>query len=124
MFGGGRKFLTAILSISTPKLQFQGQGEASHENIQTSSLNEKMFIAIQKDVSALVAPLPIYKRPSGILVTTRPFTVEGKELTSNLKVKRQSIVNKYIDEVNTLYNEIESQAADEIDRISLFIREL
>lgn len=83
-----------------------------------------MLIAIQKDVSALVASLPTYKKPSGILVTTRPFTVEGKELTSNLKVKRQSIENKYIDELNTLYNEIKSQAADEIDGSSLFIREL
>lgn len=124
VFGSGRKFLTAILSISTPKFQFPVQGEASHENIHATSLNEKMLIAIQKDVSALIASLPIYKRPSGILVTTRSFTVEGKELTSNLKVKRQSIVNKYIDELNTLYNEIESQAADEIDGSSLFIREL
>jgi hypothetical protein len=39
--------------------------------------------------------LPSYLRPRGLVLTTRPLTIESGELTSNLKLRRTIIERAY-----------------------------
>lgn len=51
--------------------------------------------------------LPPYQRPAGVLISTRPFSVEGGQLTANLKLRRQNIEAAFQDDLDALYRSLE-----------------
>lgn len=103
VLGAGEKFLVALLSINRSMLPAQAHvsdslGDGNEEFIPVAA-----YDTITRDVMREVDPLPNYQQPVGLLVTARSFTVSGGELTSNLKLRRAKIVQKYQDQIHALY---------------------
>jgi long-chain acyl-CoA synthetase len=101
VFGAGRPFLVAVVVVPTEALSLM-----VGENTGKSSLMAYCEW-ICPEFAKYLAPLPDYKRPAGLVVTTRPFTSEGGELTINLKLRRRNIAKCYAGELETLYRRLE-----------------
>ena len=64
---------------------------------------------IQRVLFTATAMLPAYQRPSGILITTRRFTIEAGELTSNLKLRRLQVEAEFDAEIQRLFEILEAR---------------
>jgi long-chain acyl-CoA synthetase len=107
VFGANRKVLIALLSVSnSPVLNQADRSEliAGESPPILASLCEM----IKRDMMKETASLPPYQRPAGILVTTRSFTVQGGELTSNLKVRRKIVEQAYQEAIERIYELLEN----------------
>lgn len=62
---------------------------------------------LQADISAKITALAKHERPAGALLLTKPFSVDGGELTTNLKLRRQEIERKYREPIDALFAEID-----------------
>ncbi len=51
---------------------------------------------LQANFEATLQQLPKYQRPIGIIVTFEHFTVEGGELTTNMKLRRGTIIDNFL----------------------------
>lgn len=107
IFGAGRKFLVALLSISCTLLFERAKklNIALDEN--QTTIPNILYNMIKQDVIQEVAPLPKYQRPAGLLLTPHSFTVKGLELTGNLKLRRRKIEEKFKEHISELYTKLE-----------------
>lgn len=58
--------------------------------------------SLRADLVSILQLFPVYKRPVGVLITTKEFSVLKGELTTNMKLRRQVISShfaQYIDEL-------------------------
>lgn len=94
LVGRNRPVPVALLSIDARALQ----GEPA-----ATPLPDALLRAIGRDIVAACTRLPSYQRPAGALVSLRSFSIAAGELTSNLKLKRNAIEDKYSTEINALY---------------------
>lgn len=61
---------------------------------------------LRDDLRAALDALPAGARPQGFLLTTRPFSIEGGELTTNLKLRRDAIERRHAAELEALRERI------------------
>lgn len=87
VFGAGRAQLIAVISVApdtwekTPDLCTQLRSQLRHA----------------------VSPLPSYQQPGGFVALKRVMTIDGGELTANLKLRRRNIEAKYSAQIDRLY---------------------
>ena len=94
LFGRNRPVPVALLSLNT---------EALPEAHSARALPPNLLETIGREVATVCAALPAYQRPAGVLLTRRGFSITGGELTSNLKLRRNIIEDKYRANIETLY---------------------
>ena len=80
VWGSGRTLPLALLVVSDAVWQL-GPG----------ALGDSLRLG----AAAALATLPRYLNPAALAVTTRPFSITGGELTSNLKMRRANIEKSY-----------------------------
>lgn len=80
VFGAGRALPTALLIVS-----------------QAGWLNglPEYCQRMRAEAARALASLPNYLHPAGVALTTRMFTLDGGELTANLKMRRRNIEQNY-----------------------------
>ncbi len=66
------------------------------------------FADLRQQVAAASAALPAYQRPAGLMVTAQALTIDGGELTSNLKLRRHIIETKRASILQELYGQIDA----------------
>lgn len=71
-----------------------------------SPLPETLLSAISQEIVAACSGLPSYQRPAGAMLTQRGFSIAAGELTSNLKLKRNAIEDRYTSEIEKLYDKL------------------
>lgn len=86
VYGAGRKSLVAVLSLSPGA----PEGSTPPERL-------------AEDLEQVTQSLPEYLRPKGFVLTRRPFTIEGGELTANLKLRRTAVERRYESWIEELY---------------------
>ncbi len=92
LLAAGRQFVVALLAIDTALVGRDGKRRSSA----ATPLGDDAVAAIARsDVASLAAALPRHERPTGLLLTTRRFTLEGGELTANLKLRRRAVEAHY-----------------------------
>lgn len=97
LIGRNRPFPVAIVDLdSTPPSEPPPGQECS------SSLNAWLE-CLGSQVADACSALPPYQRPAGVLVSTRPFSVDGGQLTANQKLRRHNIERAFEDELDALY---------------------
>ena len=69
---------------------------------------ESLCQQLRDAVAAAVAGLPGYLRPVGLLVTPQPLTIEGGDLTGNLKLRRPNIEARFSAALDELYRCLDS----------------
>ncbi|MBN1772058.1 MAG: AMP-binding protein [Deltaproteobacteria bacterium] len=57
---------------------------------------------LRAELLRALGEFPPGTRPQGLLLTTRPFTIEGGELTSNLKLRRDVVERRHAAELDAL----------------------
>jgi long-chain acyl-CoA synthetase len=95
LFGRNRPVSVALLCLNI---------DALPEARTAETLPTSLLESIGRDVATTCASLPAYQRPAGTLLTRRSFSITGGELTSNLKLRRNSIEDKYRADLDALYH--------------------
>ena len=102
LFGAGRPFTVALLSVSTEAWH------ALNENDNGCSGLESRCDSLRRAVVPCLSEIADYQRPAGLVVATHGFTINGGELTSNLKVRRGEIEDRFGDSLDALYLMVQS----------------
>lgn len=105
IFGAGRKAIIALITL-TP--DFAARPHA---------LNE-LARDIAAHVAGVVSDEADYLRPAGLVVSRRAFTIEGGELTSNLKLRRKIIEENYTTALDHLFSKLEAVQGHFTDSIN------
>lgn len=98
VIGRNRPLPVALLSLDLTALRSHAIASAPDSPMASETCER-----IGRDVAVVCAGLPERDRPAGILVTTKPFTIAGGELTGNLKLRRKPIEDKYATDLDALY---------------------
>lgn len=106
--GSGRKYVVALLALSMEALKEYAAGTELSPDDRGTVLLAQLGPALWEEVARAVADLPQYERPVGIALTINPFTVETGELTTNLKLRRAHILDKYGSCLDKLFNSLEN----------------
>ncbi|MFA5903994.1 MAG: AMP-binding protein [Desulfobacula sp.] len=104
LFGQGKKLLTALMTISPQGLAKRLEKKEGAAMDFKTLLSRSVLEMIAHDVFLTIEPLPDFKRPAGIFLTDYLLSVETKEMTANLKLKRKNIeekFNPYIEQMNS-----------------------
>lgn len=88
VFGAQRSQPVALLTVNGP--EFFSDPNAHAEEL-------------RKQVEKVVAVLPGYLRPVGVVVSAVKMTIDGGELTTNLKLRRSNVESKYRPALQQLY---------------------
>ncbi|MDD2336993.1 MAG: AMP-binding protein, partial [Geobacteraceae bacterium] len=107
VFGAGRKFPIALVSIAIDALPRYFQAVEPLSGKDGPKLHPNFLDSIRTDLEEELAPLPQHQRPAGIVITTDPFTIAGGELTANLKLRRKNVEQKYQVYLERMYREME-----------------
>lgn len=108
LFGQGKKLLTALVTISPQGLAKRLQEKESLAEDFKNLLTRPALEMIAHDLFLAIEPLPDFKRPAGIFLTDYLLSVETKEITANLKLKRKNIgerFNPYIEQMHQYMEE-------------------
>ncbi|MEI7967398.1 MAG: AMP-binding protein [Betaproteobacteria bacterium] len=65
---------------------------------------------ITLDISKALEGLPSHQCPGGVLLVTAPFSIEGGEITTNLKLRRKAIEAQFAPRCEVLYNRLDRPA--------------
>ena len=95
VYGANRKGLVALISLADPQ---------PHTPETTAALANSLATAS--------AGLAAYEQIHAALILAAPLTIEAKELTPNLKIRRQFVADKYQPELDQLYTELSEQPTD------------
>lgn len=93
VLGANRPFVVAIVWVAANKLAQLQQG-------------------LSAKVRLLVAGLPDYQQPAGLILATRVLSVERGEITPNLKLRRRQIEHNYATDIERLYAQILGRQGD------------
>ena len=110
--GAGRDVVVAFLALDPAR--FRIRQEALSASARAGDRDE----VVRQDVLAATEALPAFQRPAGVLVTTDRFTVEGGELTSNLKLRRMTVETKYATEIGKFFVTLEARRQSARDGIT------
>ena len=59
---------------------------------------------IRQEIAQRLAPLAAYQRPTGVVITRHPFSIQRGEITPNLKLRRTNIELAYQEVIEELYS--------------------
>lgn len=104
-FGSGRKCLVALLTING--------GDQSAADTHT----RRAELAAHIDTK-----LSQHERPAAVMLLSQPFTIDGGELTPNLKLRRMEIEKKYQPLIEELFAKLEQ--ATEPSQAKQFVLEI
>jgi long-chain acyl-CoA synthetase len=97
LFGAQRPFVVALIVVAQAALERRLGGALGDVDPTAAAA------AVRADLAATVHDLPGPLRPAGVVVTTRPFSVAGGQVTPNLKVRRAQVAADYAGPIDELY---------------------
>jgi len=107
--GAGRPGVVAIVSVNRESLSAHAGTRASDSSASPlPGLTEDERRMLQRDFAGAGARLAESERPKVVIVVDAPFTVEGGELTTNLKLRRQAIENRFQRSIAEAYSALEA----------------
>jgi long-chain acyl-CoA synthetase len=104
--GAGKQFLVALLSLDLQKFSERARQANLKITAYDDTIPTEYIELIKSDVLKEVTDLQNYLHPAGLILTFEPFTIDGGELTANLKVRRKLIAEKYQGNITSLYEDI------------------
>ncbi len=112
VLGFGRKCLVGLLTLDWDMLGTWAKAtEGERPTGEEAALPEPVHRLIITDLKQHMQHLSRYEQPAGFLVLRRGFSIEGGELTANLKLRRQVIEEKYLSYIDKLYAEVDDLEA-------------
>ena len=106
VIGDQRKFVSALIVPSYPLLEEyavkKGIAYNSREELMT---NHEIIRLIESHIEEHQKNLASYEKIKRFTLLPQPFTMEGRELTDTLKLRRPVVLQKYADEIEAMYAE-------------------
>lgn len=65
---------------------------------------------LTQDLDRALVDVPAYARPAGAALLAAPFSIQGGELTANLKLRRPAVAEKYAAIIDSVYQWLEDGA--------------
>ncbi len=106
LLGGGEQFVIALLAIDAALV---ARGGKRQPNAATVIGDDAIVEIARRDVAGFTISLPSHERPHGLLLTTRRFSLEGGELTANLKLRRREVLAHYAEAIAGLVAVLEAR---------------
>jgi Long-chain acyl-CoA synthetases (AMP-forming) len=106
VIGDGHKFVSALIVPSYPLLEEYAQTKGlNYSNKEDLIENEEIYRLIESRIEEYQKALASYERIKCFKLLPTPFTMESRELTDTLKLRRNVINEKYADLINSMYSE-------------------
>jgi long-chain acyl-CoA synthetase len=104
VIGDNRKFCSAVIVASESAAEnWARKINLEYENF-TDLVKDSQFVdLLQSEIDRLTENFSSFERIQKFIIIPEPFTQESGELTPTLKVKRKVIEEKYLTEINQLY---------------------
>lgn len=103
VLGDNRAYVSAIAVVNEENWALfaadNGWDASSPDTLRQPAVVQTML----KRLQALTTDFPSYAQPRALLLTAEPWSVENQLLTPTMKVKRKQIMERYADEIETLY---------------------
>jgi len=108
VIGYKRKFCSALIvpSFENVKKRLKSKGYSVSEDF---SNDENVRKLIQQEVDKVNRELSPWETVKKFYILEEPFTVESGELTPTMKTKRPVINERYQDEINSMYEDVEQE---------------
>jgi long-chain acyl-CoA synthetase len=103
--GDQRKFLVAIIAIDRETFLEEGHKNTSYEDM---AFDSKVYEIIDREIMAVNKDLASFESIKGFFIAPSDFTIENGQMTPSLKIKKKVILKAYSEEVDALYNKLES----------------
>ncbi len=108
VIGYKRKFCSALIvpSYDNVKKRIKSKGYSVSDNF---GKDENVRKLIQQEVDKVNSELSPWETVKKFYILEEPFTVESGELTPTMKTKRPVINERYQDEINSMYEDVEQE---------------
>ncbi len=105
MVGDGRKFLSALITLSESKLAELKNGNGSSQSTLQETLitSPQIINEVRTYIDQVNASLASYEQIKKFAVLTKEFSIAAGEMTPTLKMKRNVIENKYHEVIEQFY---------------------
>jgi long-chain acyl-CoA synthetase len=102
--GDRKKFLSAIITLDPDTVpEWAAQNDLGGLSLEELAVHPKVRELIEMEIEQRNKNLASYESIKKFEILPRDFSIEGGELTPTLKVKRKAVVEKYKDEIESLY---------------------
>jgi len=105
IIGEARSFLSAVLVLDPDAWADMAVSLNIHPESPEAFLDRKIEKAILNRVSARLKDFPGYAKIRRAHITLEPWTVDGGLLTPTLKIKRPKVMEKFAQEIESLYDD-------------------
>lgn len=106
VIGDERKFVSAIIIPNFPMVEaYANQKGLAFDNREELIANPEVIRLIESRVEEHQRHLASYEKIKKFTLLAEPFTMEGRELTDTLKLRRRVISEKYAAQIEAMYQE-------------------
>ena len=106
IIGDQRKFVSALIVPSYPLLEAYAESKGiSYSSREELVRNHEIIRLIETHVEERQKNLASYEKIKRFTLLPQPFTMEGRELTDTLKLRRPVILQKYAEVIDAMYAE-------------------
>lgn len=106
VIGDQRKFVSALIVPAYPILEkYAAQKGLVYNGREELVTHPEIVRLIERQVEAHQKTLASYEKIKRFTLLSEPFTMEGRELTDTLKLRRPVIAQKYAEQIEAMYKE-------------------
>lgn len=104
VIGDEKPFVTAIIAPSIPDLERYAEKNNIHYNeIADLLVHPEIYKYMEQRIQRLQAGMANYEMIKKFALITKPFSIQGGELTNTLKLKRAVILQRYKVQIDEMY---------------------
>lgn len=106
VIGDDRKFVSALIVPSYPVIEaYASKNGISYASREELMQNKEIIKLIEARIEELQKHLASYEKIKRITLLSTPFTMESRELTDTLKLRRKVIAAHYADQIDAMYQD-------------------
>ncbi len=103
-YGDNKKYLTAVLVLNEQEITVWAQQQnIAFKDYRDLTGNMQVYSFIRKKVDALNERLASFETIKKFIISDHDFTLESGELTPTMKVKKNKVIEKFRDQLDSLY---------------------
>lgn len=104
IIGDQRKFVSALIVPDFEMLKnFAAREKISYHSMKELVENKRVRELFEHQIEEMQKGLASYERIKRFTLLSKPFTMEGGELTNTLKIKRKALAEIYSKEIDAMY---------------------
>jgi long-chain acyl-CoA synthetase len=125
VLGEGRKMPFVILTLDFSNLaDFLKKPLEQLFDLETGQLYKGDVAKIEAAIQKVLAQSNLTLKPVGALLLTRKFSLEGQEITTNLKIKRSFLEKKFKNSIEKIYERVETHEEFPIQIVDSYDKEI